>query len=660
MRKKEITMKELTIFNRRYLGSKQKLLNFIEDSLEKEGVQFESIIDIFAGTAVVANHFAKTKRVIVNDLLKFNYFSYVVWFGNDSLDKKKLDFFIDEYNNLDVIEENYLSKTFTETYFSSNDTRKIGFIRDDIENKYNSNLINERERCYLITSLIYSADKIANTVGHYDAYRKIGKLEDKFIMYPLQIENYNRDNEFYCEDANVLIKKIQGDLLYIDPPYNSRQYCDAYHLLENLALWEKPKVSGVALKMDRDSMKSNYCTKKALSSFSELIENANVKYIVVSYNNMYEKGAGRSQSILKETDILSVLSKKGLVKVYEKDFQPFSTGKTNIENHKERLYICRVNQFDNSVCIKSNEKSKSFVKSPLNYTGGKFKIISELLDIFPKEINKFVDLFCGGANVSVNVNANEIIAYDYSVELINLFNYLKKYDYIDINKKIEDTISEFGLSYTYLNRYEFYNSSSSDGVGKYNKEGYAKLKEKYNSLGNENEIKNLYFLVLIIYGFNNQIRFNSKGLFNIPVGKRDYNSSIKKNLNAFITKIREKDITFISSDFRNIDLSSLSIGDFVYLDPPYLLGCATYNESDGWNKELELQMYDLIKKLDSKGVKFALSNVIEHKGQKHTLLSEFAISNRYNIHFVDRNYNNASYHVINKESKTVEVVITNY
>lgn len=653
-------MKQLTIYNRRYLGSKQKLLNFIEESLEQENIKFDSLIDIFAGTGVVGYHFNSNKKIIVNDSLKSNYYAYQTWFGNDKLDKEKVDAIIKQYNEIEELTDNYLSENFTETYFSMHDTKKIGFIRDDIEDKFNKNIISIREKYYLITSLIYSSDKIANTVGHYDAYRKIGKLSDKFIMYPLELNDLeNKDNEIYCEDANSLIRKLSGDLLYVDPPYNSRQYCDAYHLLENIAIWEKPKVSGVALKMDRDSMKSDYCTKKAIDTFSDLIENANVKYIVVSYNNMYEKGSGRSQSILKESDIISILTKRGQVKVYEKDFQPFTTGKSNIKNHKERLYICFVNKFQNSNKIIAEKNDTKKIKSPLNYTGGKFKIIDNLLNIFPDGINTFVDLFCGGCNVAVNVKAKKIIANDLSKELISLFKYLKKNDYFEINNQINKVMEHFNLSSSFKHGYQHYNTTSSSGLGHYNKEGYLKLKDEYNSMPASDK-KNLYFLMLIIYGFNNQIRFNRNGLFNIPVGKRDYNNSVKKNLNDFITAIREKDLDFVSIDFRKINYESLSVGDFVYLDPPYLLGCATYNESNGWSLNDELDMYNIMEKLDNKGVKFALSNVIEHKGQVHDKLIEFAIKNRFNIYFVDRTYNNASYQIKHKGTKTVEVIITNY
>ena len=134
----------------------------------------------------------------------------------------------------------------------------------------------------MITSLLYAMDKIANTVGHYDAYRKNVDFEKTLVLNVLLPEkSINSNNVCYNLDANELIKNIKGDLLYLDPPYNSRQYCDAYHLLENVARWEKPKVYGVARKMDRTSLKSNYCMIAATEAFGELIENADTKYILL-------------------------------------------------------------------------------------------------------------------------------------------------------------------------------------------------------------------------------------------------------------------------------------------------------------------------------------------------------------------------------------------
>ena len=124
-------------------------------------------------------------------------------------------------------------------------------------------------------------DRIANTVGHYDAYRKKENIKDLFIMYNLDVkQNENSQNEIYNTDSNDLVKKIKADIAYIDPPYNSRQYGDAYHLLENVAEWKKPKVYGVAKKMDRSNLKSSYCTNKAEKSFKDLIEHCNCKYII--------------------------------------------------------------------------------------------------------------------------------------------------------------------------------------------------------------------------------------------------------------------------------------------------------------------------------------------------------------------------------------------
>uniref|UniRef100_UPI003FF087A6 DNA adenine methylase n=1 Tax=Lachnospira eligens TaxID=39485 RepID=UPI003FF087A6 len=184
-----------------------------------------------------------------------------------------------------VVEDNYMSDNFSDTYFSLDDCRKIGFIRQDIEDKFNSGVINARERALLITSLLYAMDKIANTCGHYDAYRQGVEFEKHLEMYVPQPEpDVNENNVCYNMDTNELAPEIEADLIYIDPPYNSRQYCDAYHLLENVARWEKPEVFGVARKMDRTALKSDYCTQKATVAFENLIDSIHAKYILLSYN----------------------------------------------------------------------------------------------------------------------------------------------------------------------------------------------------------------------------------------------------------------------------------------------------------------------------------------------------------------------------------------
>ena len=195
----------------------------------------------------------------------------------------------------------------------------------------------------LITSLLYAMDKIAKTCGHYDAYRKGAEFDKPLeLLVPMAEINNNPNNECYNQDANDLVKNIVADLVYIDPPYNSRQYCDAYHMLENVARWEKPEVFGVAKKMDRTNLKSKYCTRSAAKAFEDLIENISSRYILLSYNNMAEKGNDRSNAKISDDDIMSVLSKKGTVKIFSESYKPFTTGKSYISENEERLFLCTV------------------------------------------------------------------------------------------------------------------------------------------------------------------------------------------------------------------------------------------------------------------------------------------------------------------------------
>ena len=653
-------MKKLDINNRRFLGSKYKLLNFIEDTVNEHCKDVKSVVDIFAGTGVVGSLFLKNgKEVYFNDYLKSNYYSYKAFYEPTIADIKKLEKIINNYNDIKVDEENYFSKNFSDTYFSSLDCKKIGYIRDDIENKFKSQDINEREKCILIASLIYSMDRVANTVGHYDAYRKIKNIEDKFFMYMLDVtEKGEKKSHISNLDANEFIKNVKADLVYIDPPYNSRQYCDAYHLLENVALWNKPKVYGVAKKMDRTNLKSRYCTNKAVEAFDELITNCNCKYILVSYNNTGDKSNSRSNAKISDLQIKQILEKKGKVQVFEQAFNNFTTGKSVSIDHKERLFLCETSEIckESQIQLKDN---KNFAKSPLNYTGGKFKLLPQFDKIFPKEIDTFVDFFCGGANVAVNSNAKNIIAIDKESNLIRILELFKNYDYMEIVSKLDTIIEKYNLSNTYKNGYEFYGEDSSSGLGKYNKPYYLKLRKDYNAMNDSIE-RDFMFLTLVIFSFNHQIRFNSNGEYNMPVGKRDFNSSIRKNLLDFCRKLVVKNITFLNTDYKKFKLDSLTTNDFCYFDPPYYLGDASYNENDGWNEKKEKELLEYLNEVNKHGIKFALSNVTEHKGFKNDILINWAIENQYNIHNLNYNYSNSNYHIKNKNQITKEVLITNY
>jgi len=654
--------KSILITQRRYLGSKTKLLNFIDSILQKENIKFESFADIFAGTGSVANHFYDRSQIIVNDILEANHHAYHAFFGSDEIREDKLKELLKNYNTLDIkkYNDNYFSKNFANTYFDEINSMKIGIIRDDIEKLFEDRSITAREKSYLITSLIYALDKIANTVGHYDAYRKIDIPKKKLFLLPLNVRSSKYKAEIHKSDANELVKRIKADVVYIDPPYNSRQYSDTYHLLENIATWQKQDVFGIAKKINRDHIKSKYSMKSAGVAFSELIDGINAKYILVSYNDMGSSGNERSQSRINDHELLSALKRKGDVQKYETNFRQFTTGKSNKKDLKERIFLCRVSSTTATqkavAASKRNPVLIGYVKSPLNYTGGKHKLLPQISKLFPKNIATFYDIFAGGANVGINADAQNIICIEKNKHVVDLLRLIQCTNFDELNQQIIDIINKFGLSQSYIKGYEFYGAESSAGLGKVNKRAFLELRNAFNNSKTRTDL----LLVLILYSFNNQIRLNSKGDFNLPVGKRDYNGSSRKNVAAFNQAANEKKITFKNADFRDLEKMKLQKDDFVYLDPPYLLALASYNERGGWTENDEKDLYALLSKLDKKGIRFALSNVLEHKGEVNDIVKQWAVKNNYHINKLDYHYKNSNYHSKARHNETVEVLITNY
>ncbi len=332
----------INLESRRYIGSKAKLTNWIIETILKETKNVNSLIDIFAGTASVAkaasSHFPK---VIINDILHANNIIYKAFFKDQNWNKDKIEGIIEEYNSIDpnTLDENYFSESFGDKFFDHLNAKKIGYLREDIEKRKED--LTEKEYSILLATLIYNIDKIANTVGHFDAYIKkpikYKELTLKLIK-PVEIPNV----EIYQENANMLARKIQADIAYIDPPYNSRQYSRFYHVYDNLIQWNKPPLFGVALKPEPENM-SVYCTVNAKVAFRDLIENINVKYIAVSYNNTYNSKSNSSENKIKLETIEEILNKKGKTKVFECSHRFFNTGKTEFDDHKELLFITKVN-----------------------------------------------------------------------------------------------------------------------------------------------------------------------------------------------------------------------------------------------------------------------------------------------------------------------------
>ena len=301
------------------------------------------------------------------------------------------------------------------------------------------------------------------------------------------------------------------------------------------------------------------------------------------------------------------------------------------------------------------------LQSPLNYTGGKFKLLSQILPHFPQNINTFVDLFCGGGNVGLNVQCRQVLFNDINHNVIGILEAFKKLNKDDIFQTIQNTIEKYHLSLSSSYGYKHYLCNSKDGLSKYNRDAFLTLKNYWNHLNNYDDQYYILLYVLVVYSFNNQIRFNRKGHFNLPVGKRDFNRKMQNKLELFINRFHEIECNFSKIDFQEFDINTLEENDFVYIDPPYLITCATYNEQGGWNNDLEKKLYTFLDDLHAHNIRFALSNVLTSKGRVNFILQEWLANNaQYHCIHLDYNYSNSNYHTIDRKAGSDEVLIINY
>lgn len=266
-------------------------------------------------------------------------------------------------------------------------------------------------------------------------------------------------------------------------------------------------------------------------------------------------------------------------------------------------------------------------------------MLEHIIPAFPKSMNNFVDLFAGGLNVGINVSANTIYVNDQITYLIELYQLFQDISIDSLLAAIKERIARFNLSRT-------------------NAEGYNALRAEYNRSKNV-----LDLFVLTCYSFNHQIRFNGKHEFNTSFGKErsSYNDAIERNLISFCTNLRKKNIILSAGDFRDFNFTRLEKGDVVYCDPPYLITTGSYNDGKrgfkDWTRSDDEDLFSLLDKLNEQGIQFVLSNVFAHKGKTNDALIEW--SKKYNVSYIDKTYSNCSYHFKDRETKTVEVLITN-
>lgn len=276
--------------------------------------------------------------------------------------------------------------------------------------------------------------------------------------------------------------------------------------------------------------------------------------------------------------------------------------------------------------------NKNRIKSPLNYTGGKYRLLSQLLPLFPKNISTFVDLFTGGGTVALNVSSQKTYAIDNNYNIIKLLSLFQKLSYEELLGKVNELEKYYGLN-------------------RENKLGYLKLRDYFNSYQDP-----VALFTLICYSFNNMTRFNSKGQYNVPFGKRIFNENIRKNLKETISAIQSKEIIFAFSDYKeafNLVNSQLDENSFVYCDPPYLITDAAYNSH--WDKQEFTKLLILLDQLNESGIKWGLSEVIFHKGKENDVLREWM--DKYKVHYINSDYSNCNYQT---SGTSVEVYVYNY
>ncbi|HQD39956.1 MAG TPA: DNA adenine methylase [Bacillota bacterium] len=340
--------------NRKYIGSKAALLDFICKTIEEVAGDLESctFLDPFAGTGVVAAAFAgKAKEVIASDLLYANYAANRAFLctTEENADLDKVVRLIHQLNQLEG-EEGYVVEHYGGTYFTLENAQRIQAVRERIAFWQQEALITEQEFYILLTSLLYAVDKVANTCGQYDSYLKNlgqppfsssgvhlvdGLVYSRLHLHPLAV-SLKGNCQVFCRDANQLVAELPAEILYLDPPYNTRQYCDNYHVLENIARWQKPPTFGKTRKFDRRGLRSRYSQRRhAAEAFRELVERARCRYLFLSYN---------SEGIISDEEILAVLRKKGKVAVREEPYPVFGRGAGRAKARKltERLFCCIV------------------------------------------------------------------------------------------------------------------------------------------------------------------------------------------------------------------------------------------------------------------------------------------------------------------------------
>ena len=591
----------------RYIGNKTRLLeeinSFITDNVKEECFTF---CDLFSGTGSVGSFFKNKYKITSNDYLYFSYIMTSAYMENNKKPSfRKLGFDpIEYFNNKSLVWEGFIFKNFStggsnRMYFSENNSKRIDFFRNKVEEWLIQKNINQKEYNYLLTVLLESISKVSNIAGVYGSYLK--KWDPRAIkditFYDLDLKKGQYLNKVYNKNAVDLIENINGDILYLDPPYTKNDYITQYHLLETIIKNDKPELVGIT-GTRKNKIKSSFTDPaKVLVDFEKIISNAKFKYIILSYSDKGIMSKDMIEKILKKYSINNNVVFKTL------DYRKYSNKRTDVTNDNVNEYLFLI-----------EKKQSVFIESPLNYMGSKFGMLEEVFDFMGDydEYVSFVDVFGGGFNVGINSKAKNIVYNDTNFYLKDLISFFKKEDAEKVLNDISSKIKKYGLK-------------------KKEKEPFLSLRKKYNSQSkNKRDLLDLY--LLLMYGFQQQFRFNLKHEFNNTLGMSDYNDNTALKIVEFSRKLKEKNIILDSKDFENLKIENNSI---VYCDPPYYITLGSYNDGkrgfNGWNQKEEVRLYSWLDKLNKEKKKFVLSNVLEYNGKKNTFLDSWLKENNFEI-----------------------------
>lgn len=612
----------------RFLGNKTRMLENINSVIEQNNITGKTFCDLFSGSGSVGDYYKEKYNIISNDFLFCLSIISKAKLENKGMPNFNLfkkQFNTDPFsyfNNKTYVSDSqyFITNNYTpkgnRQFFTEENAIKIDGIRIEIEELYKEFIIDAKERNFLIASLLESTMGVSNTSGTYEAYlKKWDKRAFKpFILEPITINETNtiNINKIYNLDSNELIRKISGDILYLDPPYTITDYNSAYHLLESIAKYDYPNIGGITGRRKEINEKSKYTRKdQALINLEDLFRQAQFKHIIMSYSTQ------GLISIDEITKLASKFAKNHNVKVYEFPYKEYKNIRSSQkgENLKEIIIYF--------------EKDNEIIKSPLNYTGSKYSIFNEILKVMPKHISTFLDIMGGAFNVGANVVAEQVIYNEFLPHTFNIIKLLLNTDKQIIINNVENIIEKFNLK-------------------KADKESYLKLRDDYN------KTKDIYKLfVLHMYCFQNQMRFNSKLEFNSPVGNCSYNETLIERINLFDPKTKNYKLYNLSYD--NINYLEYDKNSVFYFDPPYFITSATYNDGKrgfvGWNADEETKLLDYITNLHLNGYKFILSNVLYHNDSQNNLLVEWIKTHNFNVKNIDN---------VGSKNSRDEVLISNF